>query len=58
MPYVAPNHSYTSLEVALLKQLDLPKIEDYTFLKDFDVLNYIGITIEDAKQYVDCIANE
>jgi hypothetical protein len=58
MPYVAPDHSYTSLEVALLKQLDLPKIEDYTFLKDFDVLNYIGVTIEDAKQYVDCIVNE
>ena len=58
MQYVAPEHSYTALEVALLKQLDLPKVEDYNFLKEYDVLNYIGITIEDAKLYVDCIIDE
>jgi len=58
MQYVAPEHSYTALEVALLKQLDLPKVEDYNFLKEYDILNYIGITIEDAKLYVDCIIDE
>jgi len=58
MPYVAADNVYSAYEMALIKQLEIPKVEDYTFLKDIDVISIMGINIEDAKLYVDCIVNE
>ena len=58
MPYIPVNNTFSAFEMALLKQLDIPKVEDYTFLKDGDVNYMLGLNIEDAKLYVDCIVRE
>ena len=58
MSYTTPDNDFSLYEDAVLHQLEKANVEAYTFMKEDDYFDILGVNIEDGKQYVKQIVSE